>query len=572
MHSLLARQIELCTGPDGTLDQERFYALVSSAYDDDARARHRLERSITLMSEEMAELNAQIALEARQTLTRYILESRDALITLDDNNCIALMNGPAAHAFGIENPRTVMGLPIDRFLDPKELREGQVSNFSGRHSAGHDVPFSATFSVGRVDGSVFRIIALRDETERRAREAALEVAKQTAEHANEAKSSFLAMMSHELRTPLNALLGSAELMARTKLDETQANYVRMFNEAGRLMMAMVNDVLDYAKIEAGQLEIEQHPTSLRQMAREIETLWGPHAETKGLTLTIDAAGLDQDMVIGDPTRLRQIVFNLVSNAVKFTVTGGVTIRLRSKTEARKCHVIIEVIDTGVGIPADRQTSIFKAFIQADSTITRRFGGTGLGLAIAKSLAQQMQGDLTVTSQPGQGSTFQFEAHFEASDEQELVIYEANGQNEIARPLQVLAVDDNDLNRQILAAMLDLWPVETSWATNGVEALEAMALRAFDVVLMDVQMPVMDGLTATQRVRAGSGPNRDTPIIALTANARQEDRTQCMAAGMTDFVTKPISAESLANALIRATHASEAAPADAGTQPYLHALA
>lgn len=572
MHSLLARQIELCTGPDGTLDQERFYALVSSAYDDDARARHRLERSITLMSEEMAELNAQIALEARQTLTRYILESRDALITLDDDNCIALMNGPAAHAFGIENPRTVMGLPIDRFLDPKELREGQVSNFSGRHSAGHDVPFSATFSVGRVDGSVFRIIALRDETERRAREAALEVAKQTAEHANEAKSSFLAMMSHELRTPLNALLGSAELMARTKLDETQANYVRMFNEAGRLMMAMVNDVLDYAKIEAGQLEIEQHPTSLRQMAREIETLWGPHAETKGLTLTIDAAGLDQDMVIGDPTRLRQIVFNLVSNAVKFTVTGGVTIRLRSKTEARKCHVIIEVIDTGVGIPADRQTSIFKAFIQADSTITRRFGGTGLGLAIAKSLAQQMQGDLTVTSQPGQGSTFQFEAHFEASDEQELVIYEANGQNEIARPLQVLAVDDNDLNRQILAAMLDLWPVETSWATNGVEALEAMALRAFDVVLMDVQMPVMDGLTATQRVRAGSGPNRDTPIIALTANARQEDRTQCMAAGMTDFVTKPISAESLANALIRATHASEAAPADAGTQPYLHALA
>lgn len=572
MHSLLARQIELCTGPDGTLDQERFYALVSSAYDDDARARHRLERSITLMSEEMAELNAQIALEARQTLTRYILESRDALITLDDDNCIALMNGPAAHAFGIENPRTVMGLPIDHFLDPKELREGQVSNFSGRHSAGHDVPFSATFSVGRVDGSVFRIIALRDETERRAREAALEVAKQTAEHANEAKSSFLAMMSHELRTPLNALLGSAELMARTKLDETQANYVRMFNEAGRLMMAMVNDVLDYAKIEAGQLEIEQHPTSLRQMAREIETLWGPHAETKGLTLTIDAAGLDQDMVIGDPTRLRQIVFNLVSNAVKFTVTGGVTIRLRSKTEARKCHVIIEVIDTGVGIPADRQTSIFKAFIQADSTITRRFGGTGLGLAIAKSLAQQMQGDLTVTSQPGQGSTFQFEAHFEASDEQELVIYEANGQNEIARPLQVLAVDDNDLNRQILAAMLDLWPVETSWATNGVEALEAMALRAFDVVLMDVQMPVMDGLTATQRVRAGSGPNRDTPIIALTANARQEDRTQCMAAGMTDFVTKPISAESLANALIRATHASEAAPADAGTQPYLHALA
>jgi two-component system, sensor histidine kinase len=556
MHSLLARQIEQCTDQNGKLDQERFYALISSAYDDDARARHRLERSITLMSEEMAELNSQIAMEARQTLTRYVLESRDALITLDADNQITLMNHAAAQAFGVEDARAVTGTKIDRYIDPSHLNEGQASSFNGRHSAGHEVPISATFSLGTVDGMAFRIIALRDETERRAREEALEIAKQTAEHANEAKSSFLAMMSHELRTPLNALLGSAELMARTTLDTTQANYVRMFNEAGRLMMAMVNDVLDYAKIEAGQLEIEKHPTSLKQLALELETLWGPHAASKGLYLKVDTTRLDWDMVIGDPTRLRQIVFNLVSNAVKFTVSGGVTIRINSVTTGRDSRVEIEVEDTGVGIPLDRQASIFKAFIQADSTITRRFGGTGLGLAIAKSLAQQMQGDLTLTSAPGKGSTFLFEGRFEATLELESAAHEAAPETEINRPLQVLAVDDNALNRQILAAMLDLWPVNTVWATNGVEALEAMELQAFDVVLMDVQMPIMDGMTATRRVREGQGINRDTPIVALTANARKEDRAMCMASGMTDFVTKPISAEALANALMRATQMNE----------------
>jgi signal transduction histidine kinase/ActR/RegA family two-component response regulator len=556
MHSLLARQIEQCTDQDGKLDQERLHGLISSAYDDDARARHRLERSITLMSEEMAELNGQIATEARQTLTRYILDSRDALITLDADNQIVLMNLAAAQAFGVEDARAVAGTKIDRFIDPAHLNEGQVSNFNGHHCSGQEVPISATFSLGTVDGAAFRIIALRDETERRAREEALEIAKQTAEHANEAKSSFLAMMSHELRTPLNALLGSAELMARTQLDETQANYVRMFNEAGRLMMAMVNDVLDYAKIEAGQLEIEKHPTSLKQLARELETLWGPHAASKGLYLKIDTSGLDWDMVIGDPTRLRQIVFNLVSNAVKFTVSGGVTIRLSSITNGRNCRLVIEVADTGVGIPLDRQASIFKAFIQADSTITRRFGGTGLGLAIAKSLAQQMQGGLTVASAPGKGSTFLFEARLEATLGQETSAQAATQEREITRPLQILAVDDNALNRQILAAMLDLWPVQTTWATNGVEALEAMEMQAFDVVLMDVQMPIMDGITATRRVREGQGINHQTPIIALTANARKEDRDMCIASGMTDFITKPISAEALANAIMRATHLSE----------------
>jgi PAS domain S-box-containing protein len=552
MHDMLARQIKLCTDKNGQVDEARLYDLISAAYDDDARARNRLERSISLMSEEMGELNAQIAEEARLTLTRYILESRDALISLDDHGRISLMNAAAADTFGVAVADQVIGKPISDFLDPAELVQGEVSSFLGRHHDGHEVPLSATYSVGSVDGAAFNLISLRDETERKAREEALEAAKIAAEQANEAKSSFLAMMSHELRTPLNALLGSAELMARTKLGDTQTIYVRMFNEAGRLMLAMVNDVLDYAKIEAGQLEIETHPTSLKQLATEIENLWGPQAQSKGLYFKVDTTELDRDTVLGDPTRLRQIVFNLISNAVKFSASGGIDVKFTARCGAMDCNLTIEVKDTGVGIPLDRQSSIFNAFVQADSSITRRFGGTGLGLAIAKSLAKQMGGDLLLQSTPGQGSTFTFVGRFDIGDLLDDALPDKLAESELERPLRILAVDDNALNRQILAAMLSLWPTEVAWATNGVEALEALELEVFDAVLMDVQMPVMDGLTASRQVRAGHSPNRNTPIIACTANARHEDREACLAAGMTDFITKPYSAEALVNALLRAT--------------------
>ncbi|GIU66751.1 ATP-binding protein [Candidatus Phycosocius spiralis] len=555
MHDMLVHQVKLCTDQNGQIDQERLLELISGAYEDDARARNRLERSITLMSEEMGELNAQIAEEARLTLTRYILESRDALISLDDQGRISLMNTAAMETFGVPEAELVIGKPISAFLDPTDLVQGEVSNFLGRHQDGYEVPLSATYSVGSVDGAAFNLISLRDETERFAREEALEAAKIAAEQANAAKSSFLAMMSHELRTPLNALLGSAELMARTKLDEQQTKYVLMFNEAGRLMLAMVNDVLDYAKIESGQLEIEKHPTSLKQLATEIENLWGPQAQSKGLDFKIDTKQLHRDTVLGDPTRLRQIVFNLISNAVKFSASGGVEISFSTRCGPKNCQLTIKVKDTGVGIPLERQASIFDAFVQADSSITRRFGGTGLGLAIAKSLANQMGGDLLLESKPGHGSTFTFEGRFDTTDVQDDGLKDTLPESVLERPLRILAVDDNALNRKILGAMLSLWPTEVAWATNGVEALEAMELEAFDVVLMDVQMPIMDGLTASRQVRAGHSINRNTPIVACTANARPEDRHACLDAGMTDFVTKPYSAESLVHALMRATKAN-----------------
>ena len=553
MHPLLARQLELCTKPDGQLDPEKLIALVSSAYADDTRARDRLERSIRLMSEEMGELNAQIAFEARQTLNNFILEAREPLLALDRDGVITLANAGAAEVLAADHPKELQGLPIDRFLmAPAAYSQLGVEREATRVD-GTTFPATVTVSVGKVDGQPFRIVSLRDETERQAREATLQQAKDAAENANKAKSSFLAMMSHELRTPLNALMGSAELLSRTPLNEKQTSYLKMFNQAGRLIMALVNDVLDYAKIEAGQLEMEAHPTSLKDLAREVEALWSEPAQQKGIGFFVNTDGLDCDGVLGDPTRLRQIVFNLVSNAVKFTAKGGVSITLKSTTTEGVCRLVVAVEDTGVGIPADRHDSVFSPFVQADSSITRRYGGTGLGLAIARSLANQMDGDLKLTSEVGEGSTFTFSALLETTVLDMAGAAVEDEDQADAPPLKILAVDDNHLNRQILGAMLDMWPVEVCWATNGVEALEHLNETEFDVVLMDAQMPVMDGLTATQMLRAGQSPNRMVPVVALTANARAEDRNACLEAGMTDFVSKPISAEALMGALVRAAN-------------------
>ncbi|OYU69089.1 MAG: hybrid sensor histidine kinase/response regulator [Alphaproteobacteria bacterium PA2] len=553
MHSLLARQIEQCTSPDGQLDTDKLIALVSSAYSDDSRARDRLERSIRLMSEEMAELNSQIALEARQTVNNFILKTREPLLAVDSRGAVTLANAAAAWNLGAAEPVDLIGRQAEDFI-PGSLATAYVpSEVIAKRLDGTTFPASVTVSVGKVDGENFRLVSIRDESERQARELALKQAKEAAENANEAKSSFLAMMSHELRTPLNALLGSAELLARTPLDEKQAGYLRMFNQAGRLIMAQVNDVLDYSKIEAGQLEIEAHPTSLQDLAAEVGAMWSDPARLKGIDLTVDTGGLDSDMVLGDPTRLRQIIFNLVSNAVKFTTRGGVSINLSSKTEQGVCQLRIDVADTGIGIPPERLESIFSPFVQADSSITRQYGGTGLGLAIARSLATQMDGDLTLVSRIGRGSTFTFSARLAATVLDPAERQAAAHEEDEAPELRVLAVDDNELNRRILGAMLEMWPVEVSWATNGVEALDLLGKSPFDVVLMDAQMPVMDGLTATRRLRAIEGPNRTVPVVALTANVGAADRNACLEAGMTDFVAKPISAESLMGALVRAAN-------------------
>ena len=551
MHPLLARQIAECTGPDGVLDVARFQALVGAAYADEERARARLDRAMRLMDEEMGTLNGQIARQAIDSVTRFILGASYPLLVIDEAGRILLANhqvGPALLCPG----RDLAGRPVSALFEaPVDLESMAVAIDTAtrvRRSDGTCFDATVTITRARVADRQFYIAALRDETERLEQMAAIEAARAAAESANRAKSAFLAMMSHELRTPLNALLGSADLLALTELDSRQASYVRMFTEAGQLMLALLNDVLDYSKIEAGQLELELAPFDPGAVLREVEALWGPHAASRGLVLRIETPPDLPASVLGDAMRLRQVLFNLVSNAIKFTAAGIVRVRAGVAIEGGVAALEVTVTDTGIGIPAERHESIFSPFVQADSSMTRRYGGTGLGLSIARSLARRMGGDLTVASRPGGGSAFTLTCALPLAQAPGVAAVESGATT--APELRVLAVDDNVLNRRILAAMLDLWPVSTVWATNGVEALAQLEQERFDVVLMDVQMPVMDGLAATRRLRGSDGPNRDVPVIALTANAREEDRLECLAAGMTDFLAKPVRPQALLEALGR----------------------
>lgn len=551
MHPLLARQIDDCTGPDGTLDLERFKGLVGDAYRDDERARHRLERAMRLMDEEMAALNAEIARQAYEAVARFILGASYPLMILDRHGTVFFTNKLVGQMLGCRG-RDLTGKPFEALLvdgpDLQSLVEVIESPMRFRRTDGTMLDTLVAVTRADLADTSFYIISIRDETERLERLALIESAREAAENANRAKSAFLAMMSHELRTPLNALLGSADLLARTPLDPRQSDYVRMFNEAGQLMLALLNDVLDYSKIEAGQLELEPAPFSPAAMLREVEGLWGPQAANRGLAFEVTVPEELPPMLLGDGMRLRQVLFNLVSNAIKFTASGSVRVTTQVQLQGGMARLAIAVTDTGIGIPQDRLAGIFSPFVQADSSMTRRFGGTGLGLSIARSLARQMDGELSASSQTGSGSTFLLEVALPVSGR---TVEEHHASEEIDAPeLRVLAVDDNALNRQILAAMLDLWPVSTMWATNGVEALDILAQERFDVVLMDVQMPVLDGLSATRQLRASEGPNRRVPVIALTANAREEDRASCLAAGMTDFLTKPVRPQALLEALAR----------------------
>lgn len=538
MHALLQRQIEQCTSPTGALDLVRLQELISETYQQDATARKRLERAMHLMSEEMQELNDQLAEDAMLALSRFVIESREAMISLWPDDTIGIINRAAGKLLGLADNRALAGTPVQTFLDPACLVEGEIINLDIPVDDGRQIPVTASLSCAVVNGVAVRLVALRDEREQRMREDALDQARRAAEGANQAKSSFLAMMSHELRTPLNAMLGSAELLAKTSLDGRQRELLAMFREAGGLMLALVGDVLDCSKIEAGQLELNYQPYRLSDLGSDIKGMWAGEAERRGLSLNIDMASVDDVIVSADPMRLRQIVFNLVSNGLKFTGSGGVSVSLAAEQAAGRQKVMISVADTGIGIAPDRLERVFDAFVQADSSITRQFGGTGLGLSISRALARQMGGDIVVTSVPGKGSKFTVSLDLGVAVEDALEQVTETVVT-LGAQVRILAVEDNELNRRILAAILQQWDMVVSWAHNGVEAVDLAEQDQFDIVLMDVQMPIMDGVTATRMIRSNGGPNARTPVIALTANVSTNDQEGYLTAGMDRFVGKPI---------------------------------
>ncbi len=380
----------------------------------------------------------------------------------------------------------------------------------------------------------------------------LQRAKAAADAASASKSQFLSTMSHEIRTPLNGVLGMSELLQRTSLDAEQARYAKVIEAAGRTLRDLLSDILDLAKIEAGKVQLEHTDFQMAELVGDLADVYRELASTRGNVLAQEFDPACALRVSGDPVRLRQVLTNLLGNAVKFTERGRVTLRTR-KLAARdgdpRIWMRFEVRDSGIGIAPDALARLFQPFVQADESTTRAFGGTGLGLVISKYLVELMGGTIGAQSATGQGSTFHFELPFGAATSAAAPL-RANLPAARRIRARALVAEDNLVNQEIVSAMLEKLGVETTIVDNGARAVEALRSERFDLVLMDCQMPVLDGYDATVQIRQSEPPDRRTPIIALTANAFVEDRNLCVQAGMDDYLAKPVSFATLTEVLQR----------------------
>jgi PAS domain S-box-containing protein len=410
-------------------------------------------------------------------------------------------------------------------------------------------------SGGRYGGV---LISLDDVTQLEENQAELAAAKEEAEAANHAKSEFLANMSHEIRTPLNAILGFTEVLKRgyEKGEQERKKYLGTIRSSGEHLLQLINDILDLSRVESGHLEIERVRFAPHLLIQQAIGIFSVKAREKNLSLEFEAEGPIPETLLSDPTRLRQIVTNLLSNAIKFTERGGVKVTARMVPAGRERQLCIEVADSGIGLAPETHEAIFDPFVQADTSVTRRFGGTGLGLAISRRFARLLGGDIVVQSEPGSGSTFTvtvdtgpvegvrlLEPHEAMAGTREAA-GDGSGDWQFS-PARVLVVDDGDETRELLQLVLEEVGLEVEGAENGRVGVELARSGRFDVILMDMQMPIMDGYTATTTLRQ---EGLQTPIIALTANAMKGFERECLEAGCTGYLTKPVDLDTLVEKL------------------------
>ncbi len=399
----------------------------------------------------------------------------------------------------------------------------------------------------------------QDITDIKELQLALETSKETAESANRTKSEFLANMSHEIRTPMNAILGLSHLALRADPPPRLKNHLQKIDRASRSLLGVINDILDFSRIEAGKLELEEIAFSLDTVLEDLANLTGPGALEKGLDFSCKADVNVPRELVGDPMRLGQVLLNLVSNAIKFTERGGVRVRTeRVRQELGRVELMFAIEDTGIGLSQEQKGRLFTSFSQADASTTRKYGGSGLGLSISRDLVEMMKGSIDVESEPGRGSRFFFTANFGLAKAGTL---EKRGNPIAGRLLQglhILVVDDNEINLDIAREVLESAGAQVATATNGRQAVDAVRTTACDAVVMDINMPVMNGLEATREIRSEKRFTR-LPIVAMTASAMAEDRTRCLEAGMNAHVTKPIDVDEMVEVLARLTRGYQSVP-------------
>jgi PAS domain S-box-containing protein len=503
----------------------------------------------------------------------HLLFDRDGLVDCNDAAAMLLRAG---------GRDTLLGRRLDELAPPSqsdapsaEVIETAIAQaradgvkrlvWTARALDGTEFPVEMTLTPIRLGDHDAMLVAWHDIAERERHERQLREARDAAESAASAKAQFLAMMSHELRTPMTGIIGMIDLLRDTRMTDEQGRIADVLQGSAHALLTVLNDVLDYSKIEAGRLQLEAIDFRPDAVVREVTALLAPSASQRGNNLSVRWPEGQVPALRGDPTRLRQLLFNLVGNAIKFTERGAITIVGRTRTLGDGgVELAFAVSDTGVGIAPDVLPTLFRPFQQADSSTTRRFGGTGLGLAICRHLVEAMGGTIGVDSQPGCGSTFRFSVRLEpAGAEPQAARDAAPGAAPKARAMRILVAEDNATNRLLVGTRLARAAHRVDLVENGLQAVEAARERDYDLVLMDMQMPELDGVGATRAIRVLAGPRGRVPIVALTADALPEFRERYMSSGLDDYLTKPIDWPALERVLLRYAPSSEA-PAAAPT--------
>ena len=563
MSDLLARQLRRCgLDPAQRPDDDGWQAFlerVGEAYAQAEQDRYLLERSLTISSAEMQQLHRELRAQSEAERAEQQLRLRSVINAIGDGLCftdedgtinfmnpvgLKLLGLRAEQAEGMNVVRAILG-PAGRMnLPDAECLRSESETFLRRDGTTFPVSFVLTPIPGP-SGPAGYVLVFRDITRQQEAAMRLREAIDEAQAANRAKSAFLANMSHEIRTPLTGILGFTELLCRGAAHnaDEQHEWLQLVQSNAEHLLSLINDILDLSKIEAGCMDVRREDISPCHLVSEVASLMRPRARSHGLDLEVEYASEIPALVRSDATRVRQVLLNLVGNAIKFTDDGNITIRVRHEHDGSR--LCVEVIDSGTGMSEDDLERIFEPFVQVDGTMTRQHGGSGLGLAICRRIIDSLGGTITVASTPGAGSQFTVEIPApvvepltppnEGASEP---LLGASRAAEADPPLsgRVLVVDDGETNRKLISLMLSRAGATVDTAPDGARALEVIRTNPYDLVIMDVQMPIMDGFEATRRLRA---TGFRAPILALTAHAMDRDRRRCLAAGCTGYLTKPV---------------------------------